>query len=426
MDRIEKKEKGISLWALLLILLGLAFLSIAALGTFLYLTRSEKIKAERKLEEVEAKETRDAVAKRETEAAEKLALSRAKQEEALVLIRAATASLEQLLSRARVLAAESSSLSTNELGRMLAAVPDLALQGKRYLDEEFGKVPRVEEVATRIQNLRRLEEQVVSSFGTLHEPSADIGKAAAEARAWSDSASPVVSTAEMRYAALTREAKVRSVAPGSVSLNDAVTALTADKIGREEEERTQKREAAKAAGAKAVAEAEATKIVQEARLKADAILSEANRKAEEAKRDLSLRDAESKAETAKTDALVRDKERETTKIVLREKASDPAVRAKLTPFTTPGYLQIDALTSEKKPHSFSQMLAFGALEPNGAGLERLVEIGATKRDRVRPRWQFKRPNSWKVEPQELEGVKETQKLLVELGPVLVEMGLLSE
>ena len=426
MDRIEKKEKGISLWALLLILLGLAFVSIAALGTFLYLTRSEKVKAERKLEDIQARETKDAAAKREAESAEKLILSRAKQEEALVLIRAVTNSLEQLLSRVRVVTAQSSSLSTNELGRMLAAVPDLALEGKRYLGEEFPKVPREEEIATRLQNLRRFEEQVVSSFGTLHEPSAEIGKATAEARAWSDSLSEVVSTAETRYAALKREAKVRNAKRGSVSLNDAVAALTADKISKDEKERTQNREAAKAAGEKAVADAEGAKIIQEAKLKAEAILSEANRKADEVKRGLSLKDAESKAETAKTDALIRDKERESGKVILREKASDPAVRGKLIPFTTPGYLQIDGLTSEKKPHSFSKMQAFGALEPNGTGLERLVEIGVTKKDRVRPRWQFKRPNSWKVEPQELEGVKEVQKLLIELGPVLVEMGLLSD
>ena len=42
-------------------------------------------------------------------------------------------------------------------------------------------------------------------------------------------------------------------------------------------------------------------------------------------------------------------------------------------------------------------------------------------DRVRPRWKMN-PQLYTRHPDEIEKVKEVQQLLVELGPVLVEMG----
>jgi hypothetical protein len=62
------------------------------------------------------------------------------------------------------------------------------------------------------------------------------------------------------------------------------------------------------------------------------------------------------------------------------------------------------------------------LDPSLAGLRKLAEIATNAKDKVRPRWKL--GMYWPQKPQELEKVKEAQQLLIELGPVMVELKLL--
>lgn len=112
---------------------------------------------------------------------------------------------------------------------------------------------------------------------------------------------------------------------------------------------------------------------------------------------------------------------------LRQRCQDPRVQQLLTPFTTPGYTQPGerVYDPEKQPISYSKLSAFGALAPTRDGLNRLLHVGANKGDQVRPRWGYTRPPIERLKPDQLEHIKEVQALLRELGPTLVELGMLS-
>ena len=102
-------------------------------------------------------------------------------------------------------------------------------------------------------------------------------------------------------------------------------------------------------------------------------------------------------------------------------SEDPAVLAELAPFITPGYFQIDHLETELKPLSYSKLLSAGALAEDTRGLSLLVKIAIQPADKVRPRWKM----NWQLfvrYPNQVEKAKHAQALLIELGPVLVEMG----
>jgi hypothetical protein len=65
------------------------------------------------------------------------------------------------------------------------------------------------------------------------------------------------------------------------------------------------------------------------------------------------------------------------------------------------------------------------LDPSLPGLRKLAELGCTLQGKVRPRWKLKGgARGFTLYPAEVEKVKEAQQLLIELGPVLVEMKLL--
>lgn len=71
------------------------------------------------------------------------------------------------------------------------------------------------------------------------------------------------------------------------------------------------------------------------------------------------------------------------------------------------------------------MQAFGAFAPTMDGLKGFVDIAINQNDEERPRWRLN-GKFWSTKPEQMEMVKETQKLLIELGPTLVEMKLLEQ
>lgn len=82
--------------------------------------------------------------------------------------------------------------------------------------------------------------------------------------------------------------------------------------------------------------------------------------------------------------------------------------------------------NDRTPLSLKEMQAFGALAPAMDGLERLVDIAINQNDKEHPRWRLN-GKFWSTKPEQMEMVKETQKLLlIELGPTLVEMKLLEQ
>ena len=107
-------------------------------------------------------------------------------------------------------------------------------------------------------------------------------------------------------------------------------------------------------------------------------------------------------------------------------AKSPDVARLLSPFLTPGYWQPGKShpSYEKQPMSYAQIQAYGALTPMPKGLQQLLEIGIYHKDGLRPRWSF-RPHLRLLSGPEHEQVLQAQKYLIDLGPLLIELGMLA-
>ena len=119
---------------------------------------------------------------------------------------------------------------------------------------------------------------------------------------------------------------------------------------------------------------------------------------------------------------------------LLKKIQTPEVKQTLAPLLTPGYHQpfrykAGALglerTAKKQPVSLSRLQEAGALEQTIKGLGELADITGSKDDDVRPRLKLPDYTQWWSTAQQ-EKIQKVQDLLLELGPTLVEEGLLAK
>jgi hypothetical protein len=71
---------------------------------------------------------------------------------------------------------------------------------------------------------------------------------------------------------------------------------------------------------------------------------------------------------------------------------------------------------DKKPISFTELKSCGALEPTNAGIQAMVNVADTSRDKVRPRRGFTQNNakSWLHVPEDMERIRVAQALRIEL------------
>lgn len=189
------------------------------------------------------------------------------------------------------------------------------------------------------------------------------------------------------------------------------------------------------------AELERQRIEYETRLKA--MLAEQKQQAVEAEirfKDLMaelertriLAEARRKAEDVSADIEKKRIEEAALKQQRFQKCQSPEVQQLLAPFLAKGYWQPgDRIGSniDLKPISYSKLTAFGALQPTADGVRKLLQV-ATKDikygifDKVRPRWPYT-ADMRKIKAEQLEEVKKAQALLIELGEVMVEKGMLS-
>lgn len=132
------------------------------------------------------------------------------------------------------------------------------------------------------------------------------------------------------------------------------------------------------------------------------------------------------------------KEGDIAKKELVAKCNDPEVKKLLAPFITPGYWQpvnmpngyAGVRTSEKKPASLKVLQQSGLLTPGDMGIAVVIRAACSKSS-DRPTWGYSIGN-WtpktiiqKATPEMIEKAHKAQDLLIELGPTLVELGMLS-
>lgn len=421
------KPRGLPLWSAIIALLVLALLGLASLGALLYFTRSDKAKLERQLQAQEAKQAQTKLEEQKVAADTKLTLARTRQDEVLAQSRNATNVLTRLLQANNDLIAQATALKGNEAGRNVALHPELVAQARRIYESDLAGLISTDEIVAKLESVRRIEQQIVTSQGTSYEPAANLSVNVQNAVQWADQARRKVSQVQASVSDLVSESKIKvtsaTITPNSPTLESAIAKLSEAESGSSQRAIVAKTAQANVAATETVGNAEAQRIVEEARIQAAKIVSDAKDAAAKQERADSLRQAENKVEDTKTAVAAKQKEDNALQIKLREKASRPEIQTKLAPFITPGFVQVKGMSYEKKSYSLAQLQSAGLLAQTPQGMRSLNLLASSRKDLIRPRWHLS-PN-WLSKPgAEFEMVKETQQLLIELGPALVEMKLL--
>ena len=429
---------GFSLRTAFIGVVVIAALGVVALGYAWYSTRSDKAVLERKLRELENKQKTAEVERKKGSEESRQALARTKQNEILAQSRQATNVLGKLLADVNTLNRELSDLKTSDLGRSIALHPDLVLVARRLYESELPKLAPSADAIQRLEGVRRIELQLVQNAGTAYEPDAQLAANLNEANYWASETARHLQQVRSLEEALVREAKVKIAAKpldkNSPALQDEIKRLVEAENRKQQEIIIDRTDEAKKQAAEELAKAEAKRIIAEADVEAKRIIEGAEARIKEYESDLLKRDALRKSNEIQVKREAKRIYTEAEKKLLQDKASQPDVQAKLAPFISKGYWTTTTKNRmytgahEKKPLSYTDLQGFGALEPTFDGLQKLVSIGIG-RDNDRPRWEnIRGPSaySWRRASEKVEFVKDAQHLLIELGPVLVEMKLLLE
>lgn len=443
----REQRKGASIWTALTICLVLAVLGLAGLGYALYHSNSERVRIANALAAQQNEIDRRKLETQKADEQGKLTNARNQQNQLLAQVSAATNSLLQLLAGSDQVRTEAAALGTNEAGRTVALHPELVRLAGRVFESGLPELPPETDITTRLEAVRRIEQQVLDARGTAYEPVPALGVTVQNANLWAEQGTLKVGQIRDALSGLVRESKVKftraTLTTDSPTLSAAIARRNEEVAGTEIKVAEQTASTARTnavltrakAGAEATttqADADATAITTRARAEAEEILATAKRAEEESRRKLAEADAAKERDWKEREAAIKlaetknklavqDKVDEARKLELKKQASDPAVKTKLAPFTTPGYVGVSGPTVEKKPLSFQQLQASGALASTIAGQNKLVKIAIDKHDSVRPRWGL-HATFYRRHDEQIQEVQATQKLLLELGPTLVEMG----
>ncbi|MBL9204273.1 MAG: hypothetical protein JNN01_04265 [Opitutaceae bacterium] len=412
----------------MLVLLGLAILCMGGLGYMVFSMRGEN----RKLAvELEAQRTADQRAELERQKAvdlEKRTIASNRQNELLAQVRPAIEALERLDAEVKRINQTAEALRSNDDGRRIALAPKLVEHARVFFSTELPELTPQSDVASKLEALRRTEAQVVAATNTVYQPEGSLVEDTKATAKWAKDELEGAQRVSIILESLIGEG--RGGTPGTLpSTAEAQTLQTAMKRLEEKDaaaarttlsEETTK---AKEEGVKERADAEADRIREEARRDAARIRAEADELKAEVERELASKKANEVKQTAKLKVEMETAVDEARRIELRKKAADPQIQAKLAPFITPGYWQLNEFTLELKPLSYTKLRNVGALEPTIKGGALLAKIVSSIHDKVRPRWKIG-TQTYMRQPAQIERIKETQQLLTELGPVLVEMKLL--
>jgi len=403
---------GVSVGVVISVLVGLLVAVVGGAGFIAWYMHSERLKADQQAE---------AAAKAKTQA--ELALAKTHQDQALAEIRATTNVLERLLAAVTDIATASEIL-TNSDGKLAAQYPTLVGSARHLFDADVKTVVDRDRVITRLEGIRRLQQQLITASGSAYEPAVDLLVTTKEASSWADERLQVATQVRDRIATLAREARIKvgskTVTADSPTLERAISDLTEKENKAAEQLVATQTALAKAEAAKVKAEAEAEAIRAEASRSAKRIEADQQTKNAATERELAERAAQNKLAAAQSSVKVATAEEEAAKVQLRKKAADPTVLSKLAPFLTPGRQQMNTMTAQPAPFSYQELVSVRALEQSMNGYKQLLTI-AWRPDRERPRWTMN-PTLFHKHPNEVNQIAEAQSLLIELGPVLVEMG----
>lgn len=462
---VPVKSRGIPLWSALLTLGVFLLAAAAALAYILYTTQNERRNVIRQIQALEKRQIIGELEQGKGIEEAKLTTARTAQNDVRAQARNATTILEPLLAEADQLAADASALKSNEAGRQIALHPDLLLQARRLYESDLRLLASHADIVSKLENARRIDQQISGAAGTAYEPDPQFLATLQHAALWGEQELSKVRQMQATVSALAREAKVKvsdkTLRPDSPTLETALVQLAQTESAIRQRLITEQTEQAKPQAIDILVQAAVKKSLDEARLQANNMLAGVRDLIQEQQRQDMLRQAEQsrlfaetrlqitnlvtrlqdlqaeqhreavvhqadeKIQDKRAEVIAEDKRQEALKIALRQRASDPALKALLAPFITPSFHQLKGNSYEKAPLSYTALLSCGALEATPPGVTKLVQI-ATYAGDDRPRWELRGGRlGWGHFEESIEKAKDAQKALNELGPVLVELGMLS-
>ena len=423
----QPHKGGVPYWIALVVLALLLILVVAGIGGTYYYLRSDQLRLARETEAAQQEAKRKELVAQEAIANAQAVTARNQQDQLLTEVRAVTNALTQLLAACDAVRAESAALRTNEAGRRVALHPELVTVARRFYEASLSQVPPEPELTTRLEAVRRIEQQLLASYGKAYELPAGLVDNVQSADAWVRQAQIKVEPARQTLAALVADSQVKFTR-ATLTAESPTLAVAIARFGEQEAAAQLRQGEAVLSSARTnatveIATAQAQQIVADAKRQAAEILQQSQEAQAAKERDLAEREAKLKLAASQTKVVVQNTVDAARNVELKKKASDPALQAKLAPFITPGYKGVIQESYDLKPLSYTELQSAGALTPTVQGLDKLVFIGTNLSDRVRPRWKINRV-LYRKHNDELAMVKEVQQLLIELGPVLVEMKLL--
>lgn len=418
-----KPPRVFSIWTWFITLLVLGVITVSGLIAGILFMHKERNQLTENLASFEHKRASEDLEKRKAEEQTKITLAHNRQTEVLRMVAPATNQLTELLNAIPSIHRYLSDLKTNDLGKLVASRPDRVAQARRLFDDERQALAATGEVMQRLENVRRIERQLLSELGTASSPDTALIEALQEARLWANEQWQRANLFSARLADLEHEASAAPRTNSSsrdLNLAAALDRLIAHEARMYDAIVTPKLEAAKI---------EATNTVAVA--KAELIVTDGQIQAEQVRMQTSLRVATNTVEKTTVDIQRQQVENEAFKLRLRQKASSPAIQASLASYLSPGHYKAqlhgkmnDRFSTIARPMSLSEMRAAGALDSGTASLRRFIELGMSRyNDRPRVGETFRKP-TWYREGPALDQAANLQGLIIELGPTFVELGLL--
>lgn len=416
------KQKFVPIWTLLIAIVLMTVAVLGGVGYWIYSMRNKDKIIQHLQEEADIHKKKNDVERTMGVEQAKVTVAQNRQQEVLAQLKNATNNLTQLLTSVIRINAQAVALKTNSAGQAIAQSIDLVGQARRIYEAELFNLATKDEVVTRLEGARRAQQQIEANLGTAYNPDADLAVTAQNTALWAEQSLQKCAALESYLANLVQNAQAkiseRPITPSSPTLAEAIDQLNAAESGRRLQTIANNTIAAKGVAVDTVADAEAKRIIEEAKLEAAKILREAN-----------LRVASNTVEESKNSVAVQQIQDEALKIKLREKASRPDIQSQLAAYLTPGYYSPsrggEQTGYEKKPMSYSKLREMGALDPSLDGLRALVTIGVSVRN-DRPRLPRTFLGGWWNNPAQMDQAKSMQQLIIELGPTFVDMGLMEK
>lgn len=367
--------------------------------------------------------------------------------EALGTLRNTTNLITKLLAARTNLDLVLTTLRTNDPGKRLAQHPTLVIKAIGVYDLQTSECPDVSEITARLESNRAIEWDLSRDATEQVAPPPNVKADADSDATWAKIHLDRVGMACKSIENLIRDASIKvstkPVSEESRTLGEAMEDWRASELTTATTSAAIRRQAASASAILDKAKAEAEAISNSAKAEAEAIRKGADaeiaRKRSESEQalaaaanllmeqqsELERQQSLQKAEAVKRDAVIQAQVtttmNEARRIELHHRAQSPATLSILAPFVTPGDRGVRAVKAARKPHSLTELRAYGALSPTPEGLKHLVFVASDRRDQLRPRWSYTTYN-WAKTAQGAEYVRQAQQLLIELGDALVEIG----